>query len=717
MAAPIDPETGPFPRQRTMKGPATSRAGNTSQIRQAQALPSTTNEPQPGPMSRLVGAIADRRAQLLTAAGLLGGLGSCIIVALGLRLYLAGASRDLAAEIPALADGTDRVTAIAWSPAAPATLLAGTSLGRLYRVAGSGAPEEIATEAKGPIVTIFPTTDSNGRGIEARVVWLDPTAESGTPFRAEDKPTIAGLAALLGSELLPVDDVPSPQSAGAATSGSKKAPPSKSAQVQQTKRIPDRASISIDARSADGIVSAVGSAGQLDLPAGGTPQAVPLVGYRDGSMRVVSALNRAPIWVLRANADATTAEAVRPTADRSVVAIATRPGLSIPAGTAAFAWATANGDVRAVRFSAAGAAPRIERIEMAADALATAEPASVAVGQPVPIHPGKEGLAMSRDGGVLMIHGRDGIALARLGDAPTGDVAHVLQRYLPDELAARPVPLASGDVLRLQQALSARGFDPGLMDGLVGAKTQRALANYKAARALGDAQALCSLLLACAQLRISAAALAPFGEAFAIAGNDGVIRIVNLPQDLRDLPRAKPLRIRGHGEVISSLAFSSDGRHLASLGIDGRLHITDIPRARQIAGLPLHDLPSGPEAPDMAPISLPLGVSPPDARDPVVVLSSSDTLQAAQAESARVPVSSLSLGGPAIYQWRNTFNVVLRFPDAGTQLRDMLRLRSLPRWSRSAYPGQLSELCPSPVATDGFIRCNAARSGARASAN
>ena len=716
MAAPIDPETGPFPRQGSMTSQAPSRAGDTSQIRQAQGLPSETGEAPPGPMSRLVDAIADRRAQLLTAAGLLGGLVFCIIVALGLRLYLAGASRDLTAEIAALADGSDRVTAIAWSPAASATLLAGTSLGRLYEVVGSGAPEAIATEAKGPIVTIYPTPVSNDGGIAARVVWLDPTEESGTPFRAEDKPTIAGLAALLGSELLPVDDTASPPSAGVSTTASKKAPPAKSAQAQQATNLPDRASISIDARSADGIVSAVGSASQLDLAATGRPQAVTLVGYRDGSMRVVSAPDRASVWVLRANADATAAVAARPTTDRSVVAIATRPGPQFPIGTVAFAWATANGDIRAVRISASGITPRIQRIEMAADAPTTGESAGVAVSQPVPIHPGKDALALSRDGGVLMIHGRDGIALAQLGDAPTGDVARILHRYLPAELA-RPVQLASGDVIRLQQALSARGFDPGPMDGMVGATTQRALANFKAASALGDAQALCSLLLACPQLRISAAALAPTGEAFAIAGNDGVTRIVTLPKDLRDLPRAEPLRIRGHAEVISSLAFSSDGRHLASLGVDGRLHITDIPRARQIAGLPLHDLPSGPEAPDMAPISLPPGVSPPDARDPVVVLSSSDTLQAAQAESARVPVSSLSLGGPVIYQWRNTFNVVLRFPDAGAQLQDMLRLRSLPRWSRSAYPGQLSELCPSPVSTDGFIRCNAARGGARASAN
>lgn len=750
MAAPIDPETGPFPRQGSMSRPATSEARETSQTRQAQEVPSGSGQAQPGPMPdstegpieslaqgvmvRLMHAKADRRARLLTIVGLLGGLAFCIVVGLGLRLYLANASRDLTAEIP-LAEG-DRVTAIAWWPGDAATLLAGTSRGALYRVRSSGTPEPVISPAHGPIVTIFPlpkgldsdaavsSAKSSRRDVgqadaantDVHVVWLDPAADGDTPYRADHEPTFAGLAASDGSNLLPVKVTPAATNASAATGSRSKSPVSKQA-IQDPLPLPDvfRNDASIYARSAYGIASAVGSARMRDLfDADTSPDEATIIGYRDGSLRGIS--SSSSLWTLRAAADAL-ATSANPPADRSVVAIVARSSSheALPVH-AAFAWATANGDIRIFRRSAKNNSPRIQRIEMAADATSTTgQSAAPMFARPVPIRAGKDGLSLSGDGDVLMIHGREGLALARLSDAPTGNVARILQRYMPEELTAATVQLASGDVLRLQQALAARGFDPGPMDGLLGAETQRALATFKATYSLGDAQALCSLLLACSQLRISAASLFPSGEAFATAGNDGVIRIVTLPKDLRDLQNDQPLRIRGHGEVITRLSISPDGRYLASLSVDGRLRLIDIPRARQVERWPLHDLPSGPNTPDMAPISLPPGFPSPGATDPVVVLSSSGTLQAAQAESARAAANGISgLGGPAIYQWRNSYNVVLRLPDVPTQLREMLRLRSLPRWSRSAYPAQLNELCQSPVAMDGLFRCGARRGDARA---
>lgn len=750
MAAPIEPEKDPF--RKSMGDPATSQAHDTSQIDQAPDVPSETGQVQPDPTESpsqevrpsLIGATADRRARLLTTAGLLGGLAFCIVVALGLRFYLAGASRDLTAEIP-LAEG-DRVTTITWSPGDAATLLAGTSLGQLYRVRASGTPEAVLTRAKGPIVTIFPlrmrnaggdgdaappSTGSSRRDVgradtldaDAHVVWLDPTADGDTPFRADDEPTFAGLAASVGSQLLPVVDLPAAvpaPNAGGASNRRSKSPTSKQA-VQAPSQATALNLFGIDASSADGIVSAVGSARRrdlFDLVADASTDETVIVGYRDGSMRVTDRSSSRPLWTLRADASVPAASA-DPPAGRSVVTIAPRSG-SQQAVTAhaAFAWATANGDIRVFRRGAGSNPPRIQRVEMAEGATTTTgQAAPPAVSRPVPIHAGRDGLSLSADGDVLMIYGRGGLALARLSDVPTGDVARIFWRYLPEELAATPVELASGEVVRLQQALAARGFDPGPRDGLLGPSTLRALESFKATTSLGDALALCSLLLACPQSRVSAAALSPSGEAFAIAGNDGVIRIVTLPRDLRDLPNAQSLRIRGHGDVITRLSISPDGRYLASLSVDGRLRLIDLPRARQVGRWPLHDLPSGPDMPEMAPIRLPPGSPSPGATDPIVVLSSSDSLQAAQAESARVAASGLSgLGAPAIYQWANStrYYVVLRVPDASTQLREMVLLRSLPRWSRSAYPAQLNELCQSPVAADGVFRCSAKKGDARA---
>ncbi|MCA1542244.1 hypothetical protein I6F18_20000 [Bradyrhizobium sp. NBAIM32] len=741
MAAPIDPENGPFSRQGSMGLGARSQASDTPQVQEAKGALAETGQVQPMPTEgptespaqtvnlSSIGAGVDRRVRLLTAAGMLGGLTFCIAVAVGLRLYLADASRDLTAEI-LLTEG-ERFTAIAWSPRNAATLLVGTSSGRLYRVRGSGTPEAVLTRAKGPIVTIFPSSGQNANerdaaasstepnvpddrqsgtlDSDAYVVWLDPATDDDTPFRADEKPTLAGLAVPAGSKLLPVIDLPPtavPNAGGVSGTRRKWLKPKLPVQTPFQAAQPNR--IGIDARTADGLVSAVGTARMRDLfdltPEASTDEAI-VLGYLDGSMRVVDRSSTRPLWTLRGTTSAPTASS-DPAAGRSVIAIASRLGSQQSyTAHAAFAWATANGDIRVFRRGADSNSPLIQRIEMseAAPPIRPVEPLAVTLR---PILASRDGLWLSNNGDMLMIYGHGGLALARLSDVPTGDLARILQRYQPEELAVAPVQLTSNDVVRLQRELAARGFDPGPFDGLLGPSTQLALAAFKTKYSVSDAQAVCSLQLTCPQPRISAAALFPSGEAFAIAGDDGVVRIVALPKDLRDLSNSQPLRIRGHGEVITRLSISPDNRYLASLSVDGRLRLTDITRARQVARWPLHDLRSGPDSADMAPIVLPPGVPSPGVNDPIVVLGSFNGLQLARAEVARVSASGLSgLGGPEIFRWRNSYNVILRLPDAAAQLREMIKLRSLAQWSRSAYPGRLNELCWNPEPMDGFIHC------------
>jgi peptidoglycan hydrolase-like protein with peptidoglycan-binding domain len=302
---------------------------------------------------------------------------------------------------------------------------------------------------------------------------------------------------------------------------------------------------------------------------------------------------------------------------------------------------------------------------------------------------------LSEDGNILMIFGRGGIALANLAE-PTGPRGRPLHRFMPEALAIERRPTDGAPVARLQQALLLNEFNPGPADGRMGPTTLQALARYKTSRSIvGDAEAVCRLGLDCPGLRISAAALSPRGDLFAVAGNDHVIRIVTLPTELRNLSGADQLPIRGHSDVITQLVFSSDGRYLASIDINGRFWITDVPRAKQIARWLPHDLPLGPAAAEMTPTpSRPEHTIPPSSAgtDPIVTLGTANSLQAAQTDIARA--TAVGFTNVEIYQLRDRFISAARFDNVQSQRAALLRLRTLPRWSRIAYPGFLSELCP-----------------------
>jgi hypothetical protein len=656
----------------------------------------------------------DRHSRLFTAA-LVIGLVLCVVVALSARDFVNGAHRDVASEISSLANGTDRVTAIAWAAEQSALLFVGTQLGKLYRVDGSDRARALPEVARGPIVSIYPVA---GYRATPRTVWLDPgSSEASTPYRAGESPTLSGLAALAGSALRAIDD----------TRSQKEIPSGDKATSQLAA---PNFSPGIDSRLNGSLITAVGSIRISEPP----PEVVSnvsdatILGYRDGSLRVINNRDQSLIWALRPDGGSADATPMSGTSSRSVIAIATRRvfvsigGLadrrSLVSGTALFATATANGEVRVVRASDSGISrggvqrilmtAGIQRILMAADGPpADVPPKTLATGE-VSIRPGKDGLLLSEDGRILMMYGSGGLVVANLTENASSEMARSFWRFKPEALAAKRSPLGErgAAVRNLQEALMSNGFEPGPIDGVLGPSAQAALENYKKTRSISDnSKALDNLLGESLGLRISAATLSPRGDLFAVAGNDGVIRVVALPADFRDLSRAEQLLIRGHGDVITHLAISTDGRYLASNGVDGRLWITDVNRARQLARWPLRGVPSGPAPPEMS--LVPFEPLFPQSVEPglFVALSANDTLVAAQAEIARATAAGFKDLG--IYQWGGKYNSVARYPDKEAQLAGLLQLRNLPRWSRVAYPDFLSRRCPSPAEEQGLTRCDA----------
>ena len=75
---------------------------------------------------------------------------------------------------------------------------------------------------------------------------------------------------------------------------------------------------------------------------------------------------------------------------------------------------------------------------------------------------------------------------------PTGGTAPARAGYQPDSWNAAPITrtlrdeMNGNDVRRLQEALKAKGFDPGTPDGDYGPKTERAVKAFQLANGLDD---------------------------------------------------------------------------------------------------------------------------------------------------------------------------------------------------------------------------------------
>ena len=200
--------------------------------------------------------------------------------------------------------------------------------------------------------------------------------------------------------------------------------------------------------------------------------------------------------------------------------------------------------------------------------------------------PAAGGLQTSADGRVVLLREQTGgIWIGRLDDPPAYFDRMIIQDLLP----------AVGDVpaVAIRQALARwrPSVDPPV-----------AYAAFKQERGIHDDRVAVAWLTG--RLRTTAVALSPDGTFFVVAGNDGQVYVagIGVGPDGHTPALGEVFTIRGHGDVIFSLAISPDGRTLASASLEGRLWLTILPQARRRATWLFGTLPTGPD-PDEIPMN------------------------------------------------------------------------------------------------------------------
>jgi peptidoglycan hydrolase-like protein with peptidoglycan-binding domain len=313
----------------------------------------------------------------------------------------------------------------------------------------------------------------------------------------------------------------------------------------------------------------------------------------------------------------------------------------------------------------------------------------------------------------------------------------VSRQALGDLRRTRPPLAGQGPaVVEVQRALAANGFDPGPADGFLGPKARAALDAFRQRRGLGETAPegdVLDALLGGPAWRTSAAALSPRGDFFAVADNNGIIRITDLPQADYYIPASAWPVFMIHGQVgpVLHLAISTDGRQLASVGVDGRVWLTDVEGARRRSRLPFYNLRTGPMPREVKPVPLedpaPSASAPSSApglasaaaqpqrnvqstapvreNDLIVVFGADRTLADARKEVARAATAGFS--DAEIVFREGWYRSVARFATAEAQARGLAELRALSLSSQNAYARSLSAWCPNPQRDDGFMRCQA----------
>jgi len=148
----------------------------------------------------------------------------------------------------------------------------------------------------------------------------------------------------------------------------------------------------------------------------------------------------------------------------------------------------------------------------------------------------------------------------RLGQAP-GAVATVIAAAT-QPFASTPLP-ADGPPITVPVRAAAPGFC-----SLVGAKGAAA---FREIALFGEPPATATT------------ALAPDADRFALAGTDGAIRLWSLRTRTRVAALRSEMHQRtGHDAVALSLAFSRDGRYLASGHVDGAVRLWDLGASREV---------------------------------------------------------------------------------------------------------------------------------------
>lgn len=247
-------------------------------------------------------------------------------------------------------------------------------------------------------------------------------------------------------------------------------------------------------------------------------------------------------------------------------------GYRHPAPVVAFAAATGAG--RGGRTLAATAASDGSiRLLAGSTRAPSRDPGAFPVDRFGPIAP--DGLALSADGGVLMLRTQMGRVFARATDV---DRAPWWQIELsPPKRVAWPWIAPARAEMAAQR--------PAVADTPPLAKGGAANDPLSHVKFTGGPPP---------RIPAIAAVLTPDGKNAVIAGEDGLIRLVAIDEPGKHRLRAT---IRGHGDVLTHLAVSPDGRYLASASLDGRLRVTDLVAAADWDGWPLFELPAEPEAP------------------------------------------------------------------------------------------------------------------------
>ncbi|RDJ23363.1 hypothetical protein DWF00_22300 [Bosea caraganae] len=670
---------------------------------QASTVADGGGEQQPG-LARWLRSVLRVRGLVLVLAGLVAPL----LIALAIGFFMHRVQRDVATSLLLAAVTADNppagaaiplvpgdgISALAWSPAAGGPLFVGLHSGTILSATPGGmVSRQSASRPREPIVSLTPTLD----GAEPRPVWLsqEPGLD-GAMYQADGGPVPDGLVLPLSNRLFGLSPRRGPGTAQQSQVLTKDPRGQDDPQQQELNGLLDRWGVDATITAARGF--------RL------LPEAEAfVVGYGNGAVRVVNWSGRAPVVIRQTISDADIALLH----NGAVVAIA---GRDIATGsTVRFATAGANGTINLYRQNP-GDYLTLRVLRPAGALTVRGRPA---VPNPATIV-ARDGLSLSRDGRVLMVYGQDGgIHIARLAEGATETEAPVLQRYpLPQlRVQRRGGPWTETLTLSIQRALIRRGFEIGAVDGIRGPVTSARLREFAEENGLGQAaeSEIVDALLG-AVWRSSAAALSPRGNVFAIAGNDGAIHLVRLPDDpMADPATAQTVALPGHGDVITHLAISADGSYLATAGLDGRLRITDLDKAWLLAGWPLAVSPTGPPIAEMTarPLDSPAAPSAPAAGDDFIIVFGGDaSLAAAQDEIARA--RRAGIGSAVVYLRDDSYRSIAVFADAQAQAAALPVLQSLSPWSRDAYRTRLSAWCPVRRVDEGFTRCDLPPSGVRA---
>lgn len=218
-------------------------------------------------------------------------------------------------------------------------------------------------------------------------------------------------------------------------------------------------------------------------------------------------------------------------------------------------------------------------------------------------------------------------------------------------------------------------------------------------------------------------ALSPDGTRLAIGGDCGGLRLQPTAAILRTAVASgakSAFEISGHAAPVTQLAFSPDGKTLASASLDGRLYLTDIAAAEAFWPWPLYRTGTLPcDSPMTAlPLDHPPDFEPPDDQpsspaNGAIVFGSDRSAGEADAEIRRATAADLAprndpnTSGLRIYLRGGYYVSVAVFASQADAAAKLAAFRRLSRYSAGARLVTLSTWCPQsgePTEAEGGIK-------------